>query len=91
MTRKNNGSTRRLAFESLEQRQMLDATWYAYAPANSTVSADELEMWDWVNQLRGDPTGMLYKIFNDPQDLYRFDSLYQSHTPIAKDGEVDRA
>ena len=91
MTRNNNGSTRRLAFESLEQRQMLDATWYAYAPANSTVSADELEMWDWVNQLRGDPTGMLYKIFNDPQDLYRFDSLYQSHTPVAKDGEVDRA
>ncbi|MBQ6620794.1 MAG: hypothetical protein IJH68_11695, partial [Thermoguttaceae bacterium] len=26
MTRNNNGSTRRLAFESLEQRQMLDAT-----------------------------------------------------------------
>ena len=91
MTRKNNGSARRLSFEPLEQRQMLDASWYCYVPAGSSVSADELEMWDWVNQFRGDPTGMLYKIFNDPQDLYRFDSLYQSHTPIAKDSEVDRA
>lgn len=90
MTRNNNGSIRRLAFESLEQRQMLDATWYSYIPAGS-ASADELEMWDWVNQFREDPSGMLYKIFNDPQSLYQFDSLYQSHIPVAKDSEVDRA
>lgn len=91
--RKNRPANRRLTLEPLEDRRLLSATWFQTCTIGDNIDAHALEMWDWINQFRADPNGMLYRVFNDPDQLYHFDSFNPvTHTVrAAKDLEVDIA
>lgn len=91
--RNNRAKSRRLTLEPLEERQLLSATWFETSTIGDNIDAFALEMWDWVNQFRADPDGMLYRIFNDPDQLYKFDSFNPKSNAVraAKDLEVDIA
>lgn len=85
---------RRLGLEPLEDRRLLSATWYTFSTDMASVDANALEMWDRINQFRTDPVGMLYRIFDNPQNLYEFENFNASDpgtVRAAKDLEVDSA